>query len=123
MRLLIKAGERSTATRRHVLSSPQVPLTVFAWSMLMRVLSLLLIAVAAIAHSSVVSAQQGPPLNSAQWASTTRIETQRVYGAVVTYESGVRVFRPIPPTQHMIINPDGQAPLLLGIIGKNGVRR
>ena len=80
----------------------------------MRVLSIFLIAIAAIAALSVANAQV---------ASTTRIETQPVYGAVVTYESGVRVFRPIPPTQHMIINPDGQAPLLLGIIGKNGVRR
>lgn len=83
----------------------------------MRVFSLLLIAVAVIAHSSVANAQRGPALNSPQWASTTRIETQPVYGAVVTYESGVRVFRPIPPTQHMIINPDGQTPLGLGLNG------
>ena len=71
----------------------------------MRVLSLFLIAVAAIAALSVANAQV---------ASTTRIETQPVYGAVVTYESGVRVFRPIPPTRHMIINPDGLTPLSLG---------
>ena len=82
----------------------------------MRVLSLLLIAVAAIAHSTVAIAQNPVP-PSAQMATTTRIETQPVYGAVITYESGVRVFRPIPPTQHMIINPDGQTPLGLGLTG------
>jgi hypothetical protein len=60
----------------------------------MRVLSLFLIAVAAVAGFSVANAQV---------ASTTRIETQPVYGATVTYESGVRVFRPIPPTGHLNI--------------------
>jgi len=85
----------------------------------MRVLSLLLIAVAAIAHSTVAIAQNPVP-PSAQMATTTRIETEPVYGATVTFESGVRVFRPIPPTQHMIINPGGQTPLFLGVIGKTG---
>lgn len=74
----------------------------------MRVLSPFLIAVAAVAGFSVANAQV---------ASTTRIETQPVYGATVTYESGVRVFRPIPPTGHMIINPDGLTPLSLNIGG------
>lgn len=48
-------------------------------------------------------------------SSTTRIETRPYYGATVTIESGVRVFRAIPPTRHMIINPHGQTPLNLGI--------
>lgn len=54
----------------------------------------------------------------AQWhnqAQTTRIETRPFYGATVTIESGVRVFRALPPTRHMIINPHGQTPLHLGI--------
>lgn len=54
----------------------------------------------------------------AQWdnkAYTTRIETRPYYGATVTIESGVRVFRGLPPTRHMIINPHGQTPLHLGI--------
>ena len=50
-------------------------------------------------------------------AHTTRIETQRYYGAIVTLEHGVRVTRPLPPTQHMIINPDGATPLSIGSNG------
>ena len=33
----------------------------------------------------------------------------------VTIEQGVRVYRPVPPTQHLIINPDGTTPLQLNI--------
>lgn len=51
----------------------------------------------------------------AQGAHTTRIETRPYYGAVVTIENGVRVYRPVPPTTHMIINPDGLTPLTLGV--------
>lgn len=54
----------------------------------------------------------------AQWhdnASTTRIETRPFYGATVTVEHGVRVYRALPPTRHMIINPHGETPLSLGI--------
>lgn len=46
---------------------------------------------------------------------TTRIETRPYYGAVVTIEHGVRVYRPVPPTQHLIINPDGATPLQLNV--------
>jgi hypothetical protein len=53
----------------------------------------------------------------AESAHTTRIETQRYYGAIVTLEHGVRVTRPLPPTQHMIINPDGATPLSIGANG------
>jgi hypothetical protein len=56
----------------------------------------------------------------AEPAHTTRIETQRYYGAVVTLEHGVRVTRPLPPTQHMIINPDGATPLTIGANGEVG---
>ncbi|MCH9765712.1 MAG: hypothetical protein K0U34_06950 [Alphaproteobacteria bacterium] len=69
---------------------------------------------AALVVAGVTAAQ--PVL--AQWndkAYTTRIETRPYYGATVTVESGVRVFRGIPPTRHMIINPHGATPLQLGI--------
>lgn len=50
----------------------------------------------------------------AQDGRTTRIEPRPFYGATVTIEEGVRVFRPLPPTKHVIINPDGETPLSLG---------
>ncbi len=37
-----------------------------------------------------------------------------MYDATVTIEHGVRVYRPIPPTEHLIVNPD-RVPLLLEI--------
>ena len=40
-------------------------------------------------------------------SSTIRIEPRPYYGAVVTMEQGVRVWRPLPPTRMMIINPTG----------------
>ena len=46
-------------------------------------------------------------------AFTTRIETRPFYGATVTLEAGVRVFRPLPATRHLIVNPGGQTPLNL----------
>jgi hypothetical protein len=46
-------------------------------------------------------------------AFTTRIEPRPYYGAVVTMEAGVRVFRPLPATRHVIVNPGGQTPLNL----------
>ena len=51
----------------------------------------------------------------AQGAHTTRIETRPYYGAVVTIENGVRVWRPVPPTTHLIINPDGATPMSIGV--------
>jgi hypothetical protein len=45
-------------------------------------------------------------------AHTTRIETRRIYGATVTVEHGVRVYRPLPADHHVIINP-GRVPLKL----------
>ena len=51
----------------------------------------------------------------AQEAHTTRIETRPYYGAVVTIENGVRVWRPVPPTTHLIVNPDGVTPLVIGV--------
>jgi hypothetical protein len=50
----------------------------------------------------------------AENAYTTRIETRPVYGATVTIEHGVRVYRPVPPTDRLIVNPD-RAPLVLSV--------
>jgi hypothetical protein len=72
----------------------------------MRLLSLLLGAL-----SAVVALQPA----FGQDAYTTRIETRPAYGAVVTFEHGVRVYRPVPPTDHLIVNPGGQTPLVLGV--------
>ena len=49
----------------------------------------------------------------AQSPTTTRIETRPFYGATVTLEEGVRVFRPLPPHGRVIINPGGRTPLNL----------
>jgi hypothetical protein len=59
------------------------------------------------------------PAALAEAPHTTRIETRPYYGAVVTIEHGVRVYRPVPPTQHLIVNPDGTTPLQLNI-GEGG---
>ena len=55
------------------------------------------------------------PAAFAQQAHTTRIETRPYYGAVVTIEHGVRVYRPVPPTTHLIVNPDGATPLTVNV--------
>jgi hypothetical protein len=55
----------------------------------------------------------GSSLASAQ--STTRIEPRPFYGATVTLEEGVRVFRPLPPHDRVIINPGNKTPLSLAI--------
>lgn len=47
-------------------------------------------------------------------ATTTRIETRPFYGATVTLEAGVRVFRPLPPHSKVVINPGGRTPVSLG---------
>lgn len=51
-------------------------------------------------------------------AVTTRIETRPYYGAVVTVEQGVRVWRPLPPHDRIIINPDGKASVSIDIDAK-----
>lgn len=55
-----------------------------------------------------------PVSASASDATTTRIETRPFYGATVTLEAGVRVFRPLPPHSKVIINPNGKTPVNLG---------
>lgn len=49
----------------------------------------------------------------AQDSHTTRIEETNAYGATVTVEEGVRVFRPLPADRHVIVNPGGRTPLSL----------
>jgi hypothetical protein len=48
-------------------------------------------------------------------AATTRIEPRSFYGAIVTVEEGVRVFRPLPPHKNVVINPETRASVSLGI--------
>ena len=48
-------------------------------------------------------------------STTTRIEPRPFYGATVTIEAGVRVFRPLPPHDRVIINPGNATPLTLNV--------
>lgn len=52
---------------------------------------------------------------SAGESYTTRIEPNGFYGASVTVEQGVRVFRPLPPVRQVIVNPGGRTPMSLGV--------
>jgi hypothetical protein len=52
-----------------------------------------------------------PSIVLAQDASLTRIEPRAFYGATVTLEEGVRVFRPLPPHRHIVINPGHKTPV------------
>jgi hypothetical protein len=51
-------------------------------------------------------------------SSTVRIEPRPVYGAIVTIEEGVRVYRPLPPDRYVIVNPNG-TPVNLGLSETN----
>lgn len=51
-------------------------------------------------------------------AATVRIEPRNYYGAIVTIEKGVRVYRPLPPVKYVIINP-GNAPVSLNLTDVN----
>ncbi|WP_299483346.1 hypothetical protein [uncultured Roseibium sp.] len=44
-------------------------------------------------------------------SGTTRIVHDEPYGAIVTKEAGVLVFRGLPPTRRVIVNPEGKTPL------------
>lgn len=56
--------------------------------------------------TAILGVGLSPAATYAQDAKTTRIEPRQFYGATVTLEAGVRVFRPLPPTKHVIINPN-----------------
>lgn len=68
---------------------------------------------ALIAAASLVAAT-ATVAGAGEMASTTRVETRPFYGATVTLEEGVRVFRPLPPHNRIIINPGAKASLSLG---------
>lgn len=51
----------------------------------------------------------------AEDATTTRILPYNAYGATVTIENGVRVFRPLPADGHVIVNPGGRTPMSVNI--------
>lgn len=51
---------------------------------------------------------------AAAQGSTIRIEPRPFYGATITIEEGVRVFRALPPDRYVIINPNN-APVNLSI--------
>lgn len=55
--------------------------------------------------------------------STVRIEPRPVYGATVTIEEGVRVYRPLPPERYVVVNPGGATPLNLSIEEKRVIQR
>lgn len=38
---------------------------------------------------------------------TTRVVRGDVYGATITVEEGVRMFRPLPSDRHVIVKPEG----------------
>lgn len=48
-------------------------------------------------------------------SGTTRIVPYNAYGATVTVEQGVRVFRPLPPDNHVIVNPGNRTPMSLNV--------
>jgi len=52
-------------------------------------------------------------------SSTIRIEPRPYYGATVTLEQGVRVWRPLPPVKQVIVNPGGRTPLNLSFAEVN----
>lgn len=70
----------------------------------MRILALGLLTGASLAVSTLPALAE---------AVTTRVESRPFYGATVTLEEGVRVFRPLPPHDRVIINPGNKTPVSL----------
>lgn len=60
-------------------------------------------------------------------ARTTRVIPADVYGATVTVEEGVRVFRPLPSDRHVIVNPSGDTDIEVKVheydAPRRGIRR
>jgi hypothetical protein len=75
----------------------------------MRTLAFGLIAAAGLAAGSVPALAQ--IYSTYVEPRTTRIEPRPVYVAIVTLEKGVRVFRPLPPHDRIIINPGNATPV------------
>ena len=66
-----------------------------------------------LAAGAVALVLAAAPAQAHDDAHTTRIEPSNAYGATVTIEEGVRVFRPLPSERHVIVNPEGRTPLSL----------
>ena len=64
-----------------------------------------------LAVSAIAAVSSAPAFAQAQ---TIRIEPRPFYGATVTIEQGVRVWRGLPTTSHVIVNPTN-APINLSI--------
>jgi hypothetical protein len=77
----------------------------------MRTLAFGLIAAAGVAVGSLPASAQNYYWSSSVEPRTTRIEPRPFYGATVTIEAGVRVFRPLPPHDRIIINPGNATPI------------
>jgi hypothetical protein len=73
-----------------------------------------------LAGASLAAATAAPAL--ATDSTTTRVEPRPFYGATVTIEEGVRVFRPLPRHDRVIINPNNATPITLEV-GDPHVRR
>lgn len=67
----------------------------------------------ALLAAAAIFASMAPA--AAQDTRTTRIETRPFYGATVTIEEGVRVFRSLPPHDRIVINPGGRTSLNLSL--------
>ena len=76
----------------------------------MRTLAFGLIAAAGFAIGSLPAAAEYYTSSRVE-PRTTRIEPRPFYGATVTIEAGVRVFRPLPPHDRIIINPGNATPV------------
>lgn len=64
---------------------------------------------------AAILAVSSPALAYDDGAGLTRIEPRNFYGASITKEAGVHVYRTLPRTQNYIINPDHKTPLNLTI--------
>ena len=73
----------------------------------MRFLMLAIMAAAGLAAGSMTASAEPYATSLYTRPYTTRIEPRPFYGATVTVESGVRVFRPLPPHDRVIIDPTG----------------
>ena len=60
-------------------------------------------------------------------AYTTRIVPAHAFGATVTIEEGVRVFRPLPSDRHVIVDPKGETEIEVKVheyaVPSNTIRR
>lgn len=55
-------------------------------------------------------------------SSTIRIDEEQQRGASITIEAGVLVYRGLPPTRFLVINPGGKTPLSLDLSEKRELK-